>query len=101
MLSFLKNLFNPTNYKELISNGAIIIDVRTATEFDGGHIPKSKNIPLDKINIHIERLKAQNIPVICCCASGMRSGMATSSLKRNGIKAYNGGGWSSLIRKIG
>jgi phage shock protein E len=100
MFSFLKNLFTSTNYRALLANGAVIIDVRNAGEFDNGRIPNSKNIPLDKLSLHIDKLKSQNVPIICCCASGVRSGMAAGTLKRNGIKAYNGGGWSSLLRKI-
>jgi phage shock protein E len=100
MLSFLKSLFSKTDYKRLLQDGAIIVDVRHAHEFDGGSIPKSKNIPLDKLKLHIDKLKAQNVPIICCCMSGVRSGMAAGTLKSHGIKAYNGGGWRSLLRKI-
>jgi rhodanese-related sulfurtransferase len=101
MLQFLKSLFGKgTSYKELLANGAIIIDVRTGSEYDSGHIAISKNIPLDRIASRIEDLKRQNKPIICVCASGMRSGMAKKMLQRSGITAYNGGNWSSLYKKI-
>ena len=40
MLEFFKNLFggNSVSFAELMNNGAQIIDVRTETEFSGGHI---------------------------------------------------------------
>ena len=45
MFGFLKNLFGPkADFKALVEAGAIIIDVRTPQEFDGGHIKTSKNI---------------------------------------------------------
>ena len=48
MFSFFKNLFGPgTDYKALVEAGAIIIDVRSPQEFDGGHIKGSKNIPVN------------------------------------------------------
>jgi phage shock protein E len=85
---------------EFIANGAVIIDVRSASEYKSGHIEGSKNIPLDAISSKIEEIKKLNKPVIACCASGMRSGMATATLKSNGIEAMNGGGWSSLNSKL-
>jgi rhodanese-related sulfurtransferase len=101
MFSFLKNLFSTTNYANLLEKGAIIIDVRTGPEYDAGHLPKAKNIPLDRVNERVVELKSKNVPVICCCASGMRSAVASKLLKNNGIEAYNGGSWNSLGRKLG
>ena len=86
--------------KEFVDKGAVIIDVRTPGEFQGGHIKGSKNIPLNTIGNQIESIKKMNKPVIACCASGMRSSQATSILKINGIDAVNGGGWSSLEKKL-
>ena len=76
-----------------MSDGAIIVDVRSPGEYAGGHVKGSKNIPLDKISEKIETIKKWNKPVITCCASGMRSGSAASILKKNGVEAYNAGPW--------
>ncbi len=100
MLSFLKNIFKTTDYKQLLKKGAIIIDVRTGQEYDSGHIANAKNIPGDRIKARVAELKKQNVPIICCCVSGIRSGMAAKVLKANGIEAYNGGPWQVLARKI-
>lgn len=86
--------------KEFMEKGAVVIDVRTPVEFQGGHIKGSKNIPLNVISSKINDIKKMNKPVIACCASGMRSAQATSILKSNGIDAMNGGGWSSLENKL-
>ena len=51
MINFLKNIFGggeKVNLQEIIAKGALIIDVRTAKEFQSGHLKNSKNIPLDK-----------------------------------------------------
>lgn len=88
------------NIKEFMDKGAVIIDVRTPGEFQGGHIKGSKNIPLNTIGNQIDSIKKLNKPVIACCASGMRSAQATSILKNSGIEAMNGGGWSSLQNKL-
>lgn len=88
------------DFKALIRDGASIIDVRTPSEFNSGHIKKSVNIPLQDLNTHISKIK-KNAPVITCCASGMRSASAKRILKSKGFaEVYNGGGWSSLERKI-
>ena len=102
MLAFLKKIFGGTtiNYKELVSNGAIIVDVRTSGEFKAGHIPGSKNFPLDNIRTKVADLKKLNKPVITVCRSGARSGMAKGILKSAGIEVYNGGAWTSLKSKI-
>jgi phage shock protein E len=102
MLGFLKKLFGGTsvNYKELVSNGAIIVDVRSSSEYKAGHIPGSKNFPLDTIRTKLTEIKKTNKPVITVCRSGARSGMAKGILKSSGIEVYNGGAWNSLISKL-
>lgn len=82
------------------AKNAVIIDVRTYEEFAGGHIQNSKNIPLQIIESKISDIKKLNKPVIACCRSGNRSGMATRILKRNGIECINGGSWQSLQSKL-
>jgi phage shock protein E len=97
---FRKFMISRRDYKKLIADGAIIIDVRSPQEFDGGHIQGSQNIPLNIIAQRADSIKAKNVPVICVCASGMRSGSACGILKSKGIECYNGGGWSTLNKKI-
>ncbi|MDG1348626.1 MAG: rhodanese-like domain-containing protein [Flavobacteriales bacterium] len=101
-MSILKKIFGikSTDYNQLMKDGGIVIDVRTPGEFNSGHIKGSINIPLDKIKSKIKKIENLKKPVIFCCASGMRSGQATSITKSRGIDVYNGGGWSSLDRKL-
>ncbi|MEM0541212.1 rhodanese-like domain-containing protein [Flavobacterium sp. j3] len=86
--------------QDFVKKGAVIIDVRTTGEFQGGHIKGSKNIPLNTIGNQIDTIKKANKPVIVCCASGMRSAQAASILKSNGIEVINGGGWQGLASKL-
>lgn len=88
------------DYRELIQNGAIILDVRTPNEFKSGHIKNAINIPVDQLNAKLKQLKDKDQCVICYCASGMRSGMAKRMLAGNGYKnVYNGGSIHSLRGK--
>lgn len=82
--------------EDALQRGAKIVDVRTPQEFKGGHVKGSVNIPLNTINGHIDKLRKEGKPVVLCCASGMRSGQATSTLQQHGIEAYNAGSWVSL-----
>lgn len=104
MIAKLKKLLGikpPPNYKQLIKEGAIIVDVRSKAEFAGGHIKGSKNIPLQTLQANPNLLKNKSKPVITCCASGMRSGSAKTILQSKGFpNVYNGGGWMSLNNKL-
>lgn len=103
MINAIKNLFGfgtKVDYADLVKQGAIILDVRSKGEYQGGHIKGSINIPVDTLNNNLSKLKKDK-PIITCCASGMRSASAKSILKSNGFsEVHNGGGWSSLQNKI-
>jgi rhodanese-related sulfurtransferase len=103
MINTIKKLLGlgpAVNYKELIANGAQIIDVRKKGEYQGGHIRGSVNIPLNTLQQSLSKIKKDK-PVITCCASGMRSASAKSILKASGFtEVHNGGGWMSLNNKI-
>jgi rhodanese-related sulfurtransferase len=90
-------LFKKTDYKALLDNGAVIVDVRSPGEFNGGAIPGSENIPLQSLGGRVKQIKSMEVPVICVCASGMRSASAKAQLKASGIEAYNGGAWTKMI----
>ena len=104
MLESIKNMFGlgtKTDYSELIKQGAIILDVRSKAEFSGRHIKNSINIPVEQLNNNLSKLKDKDKCIICCCASGMRSGSAKRILESKGYKAvFNGGGWNSLQNKL-
>ena len=102
MLSLFKNLFksNSNDLRELIANGAAIIDVRTPSEFTSEHIKGSINIPLDLIGSQLEKLKKHK-QIIVCCRSGNRSEQAKQVLKAKGFENItNGGSWQNVNRYI-
>ncbi len=102
MLSFIQNLFKKEklNYQDLKSRDAIIIDVRTPEEFAKRHADHSINIPLNEIKNHIEEIKLHHKPVIMCCRSGARSGIATKTLINEGVEVYNGGSWKQVQAEV-
>jgi len=82
-----------------LRDGAIVIDVRSPQEFAGGHVAGSKNIPLQNLGSQLSSFAA-DVPIIFCCASGGRSGAATDAAVRAGLKAINGGPWTSVNRAM-
>jgi phage shock protein E len=83
--------------KELIDNGAFLVDVRTPSEFAEGHVEQSINIPLDTIEQNIQKFKDKN-HVIVFCRSGNRSAHAKIILVQHGIKnVTNGGTWQDVL----
>ncbi|MER3497353.1 MAG: sulfurtransferase [Chitinophagaceae bacterium] len=87
--------------KQALLKGAVIIDVRTAHEFDQGKVPGSINIPVDRISSSIEQIRKMHKPVIICCATGARSDKAVCILKASGIKeVYNGGSWETVMKMV-
>ena len=78
--------------QEMCQNGTIV-DVRTPSEFMGGNVAGSTNIPLQELSARVDEFKTMKAPVVLCCASGGRSGMATQILQSEGIDCVNGGAW--------
>lgn len=76
-----------------MNNNITILDVRTPEEFRGGSVAGSINIPLHEIQQRLDEIKVMQQPITLCCASGGRSGQATSFLKKQGIECENGGSW--------
>lgn len=104
MFQVIKNILGlgeKPDYREMVKSGAIILDVRTKGEFSGGHIKNALNLPLDQLKGNLNRLKNKDQTIICCCASGMRSGAAKRLLKSQGYtRVFNGGGWMNLQSKL-
>ena len=80
--------------KEILSQGAVIIDVRTPQEFRMNKVEGSINIPLDQLNHKLGRIKKYKKPIVLCCASGSRSASAVAILRGAGFNnVHNGRAW--------
>ncbi len=100
LLSFLFGNKNKSqSLLEFKNKGAVVIDVRSASEFSQGHVKGAKNMPLNTLGSKINDIKKIGKPIVVCCQSGMRSSQAASILKNHQIEVMNGGGWQSLNAK--
>jgi phage shock protein E len=76
----------------------LIIDVRSPSEFATGHVRGSVNIPLDRFAQAIaEAVPDKSAPVILCCASGGRSGMACDYMQQMGYQQVSNGGSAGAV----
>lgn len=84
------NLFNSSNNinkglkRYETTQGAVLLDVRTPFEYGSGHIPSSRNIPLDRITTCIDVITDKSTPLFVYCQSGGRSARAASALIKMG-----------------
>ncbi len=85
---------------DFLSKGAIILDVRTASEFNNGAIEGAKHIPLQELHNRVNEVKQWNKPVIVYCQAGVRAAKATKYLTLNNIEAINGGGILKLSKVL-
>lgn len=81
--------FHWNEVEKLKCDGSMtLIDVRTAEEFDSGHIKGFFNIPVDELREHIEEFDIKK-PVYVVCQSGLRSYIACCILSQYGFECYN------------
>ncbi|MEI6211551.1 MAG: MBL fold metallo-hydrolase [bacterium] len=61
---------------------ASVIDVRTGAEFESEHIPGSRLISLDQLEMRADQVRATAAPRLLLCRSGNRAGMARKTLEK-------------------
>lgn len=71
--------------RRLLGAGAVVIDVRSPSEYSSGHIPGVINVPLDVVTEKVSTVAPdKDSPVFLHCQSGTRSAMACRKLKALG-----------------
>ena len=77
---------------------AILLDVRTPEEYGGGHVPGSRNLPLQQIEKITAIAEKKETPLFVYCQSGARSRQAVSLLQRMGYVNVNDIGGMAAYR---
>ena len=70
--------------RALIADGARLLDVRMAFEFEGGHVQGAMNIPVGDLYERVAELEPKDKPIVVYCRSGHRSARAVSILQEAG-----------------
>ena len=93
-MSFLDYFITPDGLQELdpetvekrsSEEGTVVVDVRTRSEYSGGHIANSKHIPLGSVKDHMSQLPKDQ-KYILICATGHRSRAAGAIFLKNGYE---------------
>ena len=83
------------------TEGAVLVDVRTPQEYREGHIPGSKNVPLQQLDKVEEVTENKDTILYVYCHSGARSRQAVSLLKHMGYtNVHNIGGIAAYSGKV-
>ena len=83
------------------TSGAVLLDVRTQEEYRSGHIPGSKNVPLQSIDKAGSVAENKNTALYVYCQSGARSRQAAGLLKQMGYTNVNNiGGIAAYLGKV-
>lgn len=102
-MNIFQSLFGggPTvDLKNIISEGAFLVDVRTPMEFAEGHVKGSVNIPLNIVTSQLAKFKNKK-NIVVFCRSGGRSSQAKSILEQNGFtNVINGGTWNHVSQFV-
>ncbi|MBK9449430.1 MAG: rhodanese-like domain-containing protein [Bacteroidetes bacterium] len=91
---------NTSGVLDMIRGGAMLVDVRSAEEFQTGSAPGAVNIPLNEIPANLAKFEGKDA-IVVFCRSGNRSGQAQLFLKQNGIaNVVNGGTWMDVAQLV-
>ncbi len=72
--------------QSMASQGALLLDVREPEEYQQGHAPNSRLLPLGQLNSRIAELDAyRDKPIVLICRSGRRSAQAAELLRQAGF----------------
>ena len=86
----------PVDLKNIIEEGAFLVDVRNPGEFAEGHVKGSTNVPLDTVPSRLAQFKDKK-NIVVFCRSGNRSEQAKTILEQNGFtNVVNGGTWEDV-----
>src|SRR4051794_34279104 len=87
---------DPSEVREHLGNGVVLVDVRESEEWDAGHIPGAKHVPRGYLESRIEgAVRDRDQRVVVYCASGQRSALAANTLREQlgyeNVASMNGG----------
>jgi len=85
--------------RQKIKEGALVLDVRTESEYAEGHFENALNIPVQELAGRTKELGDKNRAIVVYCAAGARAARAKAILGRAGFSTVmNAGGLSDLQR---
>lgn len=85
--------------RRALAGEVVLVDVREQNEWQGGHAPMAKHVPLGSLSAKLPELAKSGKPVAFICLSGGRSGKACGTASKAGLSVINVkggmGAWTS------
>lgn len=89
------NDIKPDQVDEMVSRGAILLDIRDKEEHDADHIAGSINISRGKLEMNVEgEIPDLDATILCYCNANNRGALSAAALKDMGyknVRYINGG----------
>ena len=79
---------SPTEARELVGAGAMLLDVREDHEWQAGHAPEATHVPMSRIGAEVAQLPTDRL-IVCVCHVGARSAAVAEALTNAGFSAAN------------
>lgn len=85
-----------------MASGAVVIDVRSPEEWEGGHADNATSIPVESIGSRLTDVAGlvkndKSKPIVVVCRSGGRAAKAHEQLTAAGYThVINGGAWQNV-----
>jgi len=73
---------------QLLAGDAVLLDVREQHEWDAGHAPQARHLPMSQLSGRIEEIP-RDVAVICVCHLGGRSAAVSDALHGAGFQSLN------------
>jgi phage shock protein E len=95
-----RTFIHPQLARQLLQQGAILIDVRNPHEYESRHLSAAINIPLDELDGRVPReFPDPRAVLLLHCASGVRSGIGQRMLRKLGYtQVHNVGSYGRAQR---
>ena len=82
---------DPALARELVGQGALLLDVRSDEEWQAGHLPGARHVPIGELESRLSEIDAmtsgnKNHGIVTYCRSGGRAGRAKSLLQKAGFR---------------
>ena len=74
--------------RDAVASGAILLDVREQDEWDAGHAPQARHLPMSQLQSRAAELD-RDAQIVCVCHVGGRSAAVADALARAGWQAAN------------
>ena len=97
------NTIIPSDLVELLATQSVdLIDVRNPDEWETGHIPGARLVPLDQFRADPDAVLARGTTIVFVCAKGVRSMQAAKLAERFGYDGlYNLEGGTKEWARVG